>query len=229
MTEVVCCSIFPNTGLPARFAPQGNFLTGQKVTKDPPKAGPSPALWNPPRGTGCTCVRLVSALVRVGSHRWLAVLQFVLTPLVVHASIARAYPGGSGVPAAGSLASDDCRRECLPHFLCCCGRGRGLPGPLVSWHCPGGFGRGKPLPYAHQPKKFGDVQGLFASSPPELRCQAPDRWEQRLTRVRPWESKHHPTEEWAPPTECLRHLCDLNRPGPERGRRTFQPVPQGGP
>ena len=26
----------------------GNFLTGQKVTKDPPKAGPSPALWNPP-------------------------------------------------------------------------------------------------------------------------------------------------------------------------------------
>ena len=137
-------------------------------------------------------------------------------------------PWRSGVPAAGSPASDDCRRECLPHFLCCCGRGRGLPGPLVSWHCPGGFGRGKPLPYAHQPKKFGDVQGLFAPSPPELRCQAPDRWEQRLTRVRPWESKYHPTEEQAPPTECLRHLCDLNRPGPERGRRTFQPVPQGG-
>ena len=137
-------------------------------------------------------------------------------------------PWRSGVPAAGSPASDDCRRECLPHFLCCCGRGRGLPGPLVSWHCPGGFGRGKPLPYAHQPKKFGDVQGLFAPSPPELRCQAPDRWEQRLTRVRPWESKHHPTEEQAPPTECLRHLCDLNGPGPKRERRTFQPVPQGG-
>ena len=137
-------------------------------------------------------------------------------------------PWRSGVPAAGSPASDDCRRECLPHFLCCCGRGRGLPGPLVSWHCPGGFGRGKPLPYAHQPKKFGDVQGLFAPSPPELRCQAPDRWEQRLTRVKPWESKHHPTEEQAPPTECLRHLCDLNGPGPKRERRTFQPVPQGG-
>ena len=48
----------------------GDFLGGQKVTKDPPKAGPSPALWNPPRGTGCTCALLVSALVLVGSHRW---------------------------------------------------------------------------------------------------------------------------------------------------------------
>ena len=52
------------------FAPQGDFLIGQKVTKDPPKAGPSPALWNPPRGTGCPCVLLVSALGPVGSHRW---------------------------------------------------------------------------------------------------------------------------------------------------------------
>ena len=48
----------------------GNFLTGQKVTKDPPKAGPSPALWNPPRGTGRMCVLLFSALGPVGSHRW---------------------------------------------------------------------------------------------------------------------------------------------------------------
>ena len=48
----------------------GDFLGGQKVTKDPPKAGPSPALWNPPRGTGCTCVLLVSALGLEGSHRW---------------------------------------------------------------------------------------------------------------------------------------------------------------
>ena len=48
----------------------GNFLTGQKVTKDPPKAGPSPALWNPPRGTGCPCVLFFSALGPVGSHRW---------------------------------------------------------------------------------------------------------------------------------------------------------------
>ena len=48
----------------------GDFLIGQKVTKDPPKAGPSPALWNPPRGTGCPCVLLVSALGLVGSHGW---------------------------------------------------------------------------------------------------------------------------------------------------------------
>ena len=117
-TEVACCSIFPNTGLPARFAPQGNFLTGQKVTKDPPKAGPSPALWNPPRGTGCTCVRLVSALVRVGSHRWLAVLRVASTSLMVHSSIARAYLGIAAFPppevrlrmtAAGSV----CRTSCV--------------------------------------------------------------------------------------------------------------------
>ena len=47
----------------------GNFLTGQKVTKDPPKAGPSPALWNPPCGTGCPCILLCSALGPAGSHR----------------------------------------------------------------------------------------------------------------------------------------------------------------
>ena len=37
------------------FAPQGDFLNGQKVTKDPPKAGPSPALWNPPRRYWLEC------------------------------------------------------------------------------------------------------------------------------------------------------------------------------
>ena len=46
-----------------------------------------------------------------------------------------------------------------------CGRGRGLPGPWLPWHCPGKFGRGKPLPYAHQSKKCGNFQGLFVSSP----------------------------------------------------------------
>ena len=80
----------------------GDFLGGQKVTKDPPKAGPSPALWNPPRGTGCTCALLVSALVLVGSHRWLAVLRVVLTPLIVHASIARAYPEEAAFPPPGA-------------------------------------------------------------------------------------------------------------------------------
>ena len=51
------------------FAPQGDFLIGQKVTKDPPKAGPSPALWNPPRGTGWRVHLPFSALGPVGPHR----------------------------------------------------------------------------------------------------------------------------------------------------------------
>ena len=46
--------------------------------------------------------------------------------------------------------------------------GRGLPGPLVPLYCPGGFGRGKPLPYTQQRKKFGNVQGLFAPGPRQL-------------------------------------------------------------
>ena len=50
-----------------RWAP---FLSDEKEGKESPKAGPSPALWNPPRGTGCPCVLLVSALGPVGSHRW---------------------------------------------------------------------------------------------------------------------------------------------------------------
>ena len=45
------------------------FLSDEKLGKESPKAGPSPALWNPPRGTGCPCVLLVSALGLVGSHR----------------------------------------------------------------------------------------------------------------------------------------------------------------
>ena len=46
------------------------FLPDEKSGKESPKAGPSPALWNPPRGTGCPCVLLVSALGLVGSHGW---------------------------------------------------------------------------------------------------------------------------------------------------------------
>ena len=65
-------------------------------------------------------------------------------------------PWPSSVPAAGSF----CRT-----ILLRCGRGRGLPGPWLPWHCPGKFGRGKPLPYAHQSKKCGNFQGLFVSSP----------------------------------------------------------------
>ena len=50
-----------------------------------------------------------------------------------------------------------------PHLLLCCGRGRGLPGPWLPWRCPREFGRGKPLPYAQQPKKCDKVQGLHSS------------------------------------------------------------------
>ena len=47
----------------------GNFLPPESHQR-PPKAGPSPALWNPPRGTGSPCVLLFSALGPVGSHGW---------------------------------------------------------------------------------------------------------------------------------------------------------------
>ena len=47
----------------------GNFLPPESHQR-PPKAGPSPALWNPPRGTGCLCVLLFAPLGSVGSHRW---------------------------------------------------------------------------------------------------------------------------------------------------------------
>ena len=65
------------------------------------------------------------------------------------------------------------KRCCHRRGFCCtillrCGKGRGLPGPLVPLYCPGGFGRGKPLPYTQQRKKFGNVQGLFAPGPRQL-------------------------------------------------------------
>ena len=46
------------------------FLPDEKSGKESPKAGSSPALWNPPRGTGSPCVLLFSALGLVGSHGW---------------------------------------------------------------------------------------------------------------------------------------------------------------
>ena len=65
------------------------------------------------------------------------------------------------------------KRRSRRRGFCCtillrCGKGRGLPGPLVPLYCPGGFGRGKPLPYTQQRKKFGNVQGLFAPGPRQL-------------------------------------------------------------
>ncbi len=57
--------LFVPLGLPA-----GETRSAGGRNQRPPKAGPSPALWNPPRGTGCTCVLLLAALGPVGSHRW---------------------------------------------------------------------------------------------------------------------------------------------------------------
>ena len=85
----------------------GDFLIGQKVTKDPPKAGPSPALWNPPRGTGYPCVLLFSALDWFMSHLTLvsncsqlpgARLPVAGTPLY------QGRPGGGKHPAIGPAA-----------------------------------------------------------------------------------------------------------------------------
>ena len=46
----------------------GDFLPPESHQR-PPKAGPSPALWNPPRGTGWRVHLPLSALGPVGSHR----------------------------------------------------------------------------------------------------------------------------------------------------------------
>ena len=62
-------SLFQPSGLRGTLR-WARFLPDEKSGKESPKAGPSPALWNPPRGTGCTCVLLVSALGLIGSHRW---------------------------------------------------------------------------------------------------------------------------------------------------------------
>ena len=47
----------------------GDFLPPESHQR-PPKAGPSPALWNPPHGTGWRVRLPLSALGPVGSHRW---------------------------------------------------------------------------------------------------------------------------------------------------------------
>ena len=62
----VWCQSAPQAGT-LRWA---RFLSDKKSGKESPKEGPSPSLWNPPRGTGCPCVHLLSALVPVGSHGW---------------------------------------------------------------------------------------------------------------------------------------------------------------
>ena len=87
----------------------GDFLIGQKVTKDPPKAGPSPALWNPPRGTGRPCVLLFSALDWFLSHRWRRHSMGRACSSVDGTSTARALPWCATVPSCRGPGSR--RRE----------------------------------------------------------------------------------------------------------------------
>mgnify|MGYP001625617035 FL=1 len=90
------------------------FLPDEKSGKESPKAGPSPALWNPPRGTGSPCVLLFSALDPVGSHRWHG-NSFVSVSFYDKENF---YRQGltlvCGVSAAESPASGDCQTQSLP-------------------------------------------------------------------------------------------------------------------
>ena len=103
-----------------------------------PKFGPSPLLW--------------------------------LLLLPPHQATLGSWPYHQAISTAGPALVQ--RRSRRRGFCCTillrCGKGRGLPGPLVPLYCPGGFGRGKPLPYTQQRKKFGNVQGLFAPGPRQL-------------------------------------------------------------
>ena len=109
--------------------------------------------------------------------------------------------------------------------FCCtillrCGKGRGLPGPLVPLYCPGGFGRGKPLPYTQQRKKFGNVQGLFAPGTRQLGTVAGQgkalAVEGRMNRE---VNTNHRT---------VSHLCDPTAPRAEKRKTQGHPVPRGG-
>ena len=117
------------------------------------------------------------------------------------------------------------KRRSRRRGFCCtillrCGKGRGLPGPLVPLYCPGGFGRGKPLPYTQQRKKFGNVQGLFAPGPRQLGTVA---GQGKALGVEAG------TNRGADITHRMqRHLCDPTRLRAEQRRLHTHPVPRGG-
>ena len=123
------------------------FLPDEKSGKESPKAGPSPALWNPPRGTGCPCVLLVSALGLVGSHRWhghsieyacsLGSWHFFCQGLTLVSrcfQLTGAWPPAAGTPHTGvrpwkqghRLTEKEMRSIDLPGHLCDLTRARAV-------------------------------------------------------------------------------------------------------
>ena len=137
--------------------PAGGSFCSVKRNQNPLRAFPPKDL---PGVRGCPCVK-----TRFGPLPLLWPLS-----LPPHQATLGSWPYGWVVSISGpTLAKRRSRRR----GFCCtillrCGKGRGLPGPLVPLYCPGGFGRGKPLPYTQQRKKFGNVQGLFAPGPRQL-------------------------------------------------------------
>ena len=68
----------------------------------------------------------------------------------------------------------------------------------------------------------------WRSGVPAAGSQASGSWEQRLTRVRPWQSKYNVPEKQARSVEFPCHLCDPTGPRAETRRTQGHPVPRGG-
>ena len=68
----------------------------------------------------------------------------------------------------------------------------------------------------------------WASGVPAAGSLAAHRWEQRLTRVRSWQSKRVPSEKSMQTVERKAIYVTPPVQGPKRERRTLHPVPRGG-
>ena len=68
----------------------------------------------------------------------------------------------------------------------------------------------------------------WRSGVPAAGSQASGSWEQRLTRVRPWQSKYNVPEKQARSVEFPCHLCNPTGPRAEKRKTQGHPVPRGG-